>query len=332
MMMMESHPERRRLRGQRGFGLIELMVAIIIGLLVITAAVSGRGLNRQTYRVTENLSRMQENSRVAFELMARDVREAAGNPCGRNLPVANTVVDGENNFWTRLGTGIRGFEGGEDFTDNNVGNRIGGTMAIELSSASASDNLTVVSHNPTAATLAVNRSDHDFGVGDVLIVCDYRQVAIFQMTGPSSSSTVQINHDRNVSGNPFPGNCTKGLGVPVQCTTNGTPYQYGPGSTIARLAGVRWYIGDNGRGGRSLYRQFNIAAPQEIVEGVNDMRLAFIQEGSGNYVAPAAVTDWGRVTSVRIELDVESFENVAEGFQPLRRTVEHYVNLRNRVP
>lgn len=332
MMMMESHPAHRRPRGQHGFGLIELMVAIIIGLLVITAAVSVLGLNRQTFRVTENLSRMQENSRVAFELMARDVREAAGNPCGRNLPVANTVNDGENNFWTRLGAGIRGYEGGEAFTDNNVGNRIGGTMAIELSSASASDNLTVVSHQPTSATFAVNRSDHDFVQGDILIVCDYRQAAIFQMSGPASSQTVQINH--NTGSVVSPGNCTQSLGVPVPspCATQGTPYQYGPGSTLARLAGVRWYIGDNGRGGRSLYRQFNIAAPQEIVEGVNDMRLAFIQEGSGNYVAPAAVTDWGRVTSVRIELDVESFENVAEGFQPLRRTVEHYVNLRNRVP
>lgn len=330
-MVINSPSINRQPHRQSGFGLIELMVAMLIGLLVIAGAVSVFGVNRQTYRVTENLSRMQENSRIAFELMARDVREAAGNPCGRNLPVANTVNGGEDNFWTRVGQGIRGFEGGEGFPDNNVGNRVGGTMALELSSASASDNLTIVSHNPAAATLRVNRNDHGFSTGDILIVCDYRQAALFQMTGPSGSGSNQINHDRNVSGNPSPGNCTKGLGIPLQCTTNGTPYQYGPNSTVARLAGVRWYIGDNGRGGRSLYRQFNTTAPQEIVEGVNDMRLVFIQENSTNYVAPAAVTDWGRVISVRIELDVESFENVAEGGQPLRRTVEHFVNLRNRV-
>src|SRR3546814_13863371 len=74
-----------------GFSLVELMVAMVLGLLVSGSAIGIFISNRQANRATDSLSRIQENARTAFELMARDVREAGGNPCGRNLLVTSVI-------------------------------------------------------------------------------------------------------------------------------------------------------------------------------------------------------------------------------------------------
>lgn len=322
----------RAAAGQRGFGLVELMVALVLGLIVIGAAISVLGVNRQTFRVTESLSRMQEHARISFELMAGDVREAAGNACGRNLPVANTIQGGSARWWTDFGDGIRGYTGAQPFPDAafgvGAGDRIAGTDAIELKSSNASEGVTVVSHNPASAMLHLNTNNHDLAAGDILMVCDYRQAAVFVMTGPNATTSV-IVHERSVSGDPR--NCTKGLGVPVECSTQGTPYAYGPNSMIARLSAVRWYIGANGRGGRSLYRQAGNQAAQEVVEDIQDMRLTYVTENASTYQAASAVTNWRTVTGVRIEVDVVGSDPVGEDGQVLRRRVEQFVNLRNRV-
>src|SRR5690606_16585162 len=71
-------------RRQGGATLIELMIALLLGLVVVAAA-SGLFLtNKRVYASTETLNRIQENGRVSFELMSRDIREAGGNPCGAN--------------------------------------------------------------------------------------------------------------------------------------------------------------------------------------------------------------------------------------------------------
>ena len=34
---------------------------------------------------TASINRIQENQRIAFEMLARDIREVGGNPCTRNI-------------------------------------------------------------------------------------------------------------------------------------------------------------------------------------------------------------------------------------------------------
>lgn len=136
-----------------GLTLIELMIALVLGLLVLGAAIGIFVSNRQAYTATESLSRIQENSRVAFELMAREVREAGGNPCAANIPTVNLlnpVVPAP--WWLNFSNGVRGYEGTEAFSGVAIGTaagaRVSGTDAIELRSGSAND-ATITDHNPT---------------------------------------------------------------------------------------------------------------------------------------------------------------------------------------
>ena len=61
-------------RRMRGLSLVEVMVTVAIGLVITLGVVGVVGVNQQNLRITEGLSESQENARMAFELIARDVR------------------------------------------------------------------------------------------------------------------------------------------------------------------------------------------------------------------------------------------------------------------
>jgi type IV pilus assembly protein PilW len=60
---------------QNGFTLVELMVAMTVGLFLTAGMISLFIGSKQSYRATEALSRLQENGRFALEYLSRDVRQ-----------------------------------------------------------------------------------------------------------------------------------------------------------------------------------------------------------------------------------------------------------------
>ena len=67
------HPALRR---QQGVTLVELMVALAIGLLVTVAMLKVYVDASQMYRFNEGLARVQENGRFSLEFIRRDARVA----------------------------------------------------------------------------------------------------------------------------------------------------------------------------------------------------------------------------------------------------------------
>ncbi|WP_239796127.1 PilW family protein [Candidatus Nitrotoga arctica] len=66
-------------RHQEGFSLVELMIAITLGLIVLLAVGSIFIGSRQTYRVQEDNARLQEAGRYALEVIGRSIRQAGAN-------------------------------------------------------------------------------------------------------------------------------------------------------------------------------------------------------------------------------------------------------------
>lgn len=325
----------------RGLTLVELMISMMLGLLVVGSASAIFISNRQTYRATEGLGRVQENGRMAFELMSRDLREAGGNPCGnaeRKEPMKLVnVLSPTSNWWANWTNGIVGYEAA---MVPAPANRIAGTDAVALMSGDTSSGVTVVSHNPTSARFEVNTTGHGLNDGDIAIICDWRQASMFQITGAQPGINTNIVH--NPAGGFTPGNCSKGLGYsnPPKCTTNGTPYQYGANSMVVRLHAVRWFVGSTPGGGRSLFRSTLVnqggalvARDQQIAEGVNNMQLQYLLEGGVGYVDATAVPPnrWRNVTAVRVNLDMLSADRAGVGGAQLARRIAHTVTLRNRM-
>jgi type IV pilus assembly protein PilW len=67
---------RPRSPAQSGMTLIELMVAVAIGAFLMIGAMTVFMQSRTTFRITESLSRLQENARFALEALEADVRMA----------------------------------------------------------------------------------------------------------------------------------------------------------------------------------------------------------------------------------------------------------------
>ena len=330
-------------RHARGVSLIELMIALVLGLLVVSAAIGIFVSNRQVFRAADSLSYVQENGRAAFEILARELRQAGGTPCSRNVPIVN-VLDSTSAWGTAWGDGIRGYEGGAAMpgvtTGTGSGQRIAGTDAIELRSGQSGE-VTVVDHQPKSAQFKVNVTPHGLADGDIVMVCDFVQAAIFQITNASATNVTIVHSEGN--GVVTPGNCTKALGYPMgtPCNVpkNDNYYAYGPNSVIAKLKATAWYVGvsSSDANRRSLYQVMltrNGTAPattvQEVAEGVQDMQLQYLSTGGADYQDASAVADWSRVTAVRVVLTMQGTENVDVDGTPTVRTIAHTVTLRNR--
>lgn len=326
--------------GQRaiGFTLVELLVAMVLGLLVSGSAVGIFISNRQANRATDNLSRVQENARIAFELMAQDIRQAGGNPCNRNFPPLSVINGAAGTWWQNFANPLFGYEAGVAFP-GGAGIRVATTDAIEIKSA-ASSGATVVSHNPVSATFQLNTVNHGLDQGDIALVCDNGRSTIFQVSNANPGTNAGVNH--NTGAVVSPGNCSQLLGAPCGTPGSGAAYTFAGNGVIAQLRAERWFIGTNPRGGRSLYAGVlrNTGGgtagivDEEIVEGVTDMQLTYLVNGAPNYVAANAVAaaDWNAVVAVRIVLTVQSLETVGTDGNALNRNLTHVVALRNRMP
>lgn len=343
-------------RRSAGLTLVELMISLVLGLLVVGVAIGIFASSKQTYDATESLGRIQESVRTGFELMARDLRQTAGNQCNSRQLVANVISGARNRWWSSIGivgpggvlddsggwtSSVRGFDGVLPAALDAPANRVANTDVIQVM-ATGEQVYTVQSHSTASGAITLNTSTHNIRVGDVLVVCGVAQASIFQ-----ARAVVGANIGHGAGGSISPGNCTAQLGIDLDapnCVSS--DYEYLGGSTLAPLYAVRWYVGDNGRGGRSLYQgrlrnnsgTASVTA-EEVVEGVRDMQVTYLVNTShintpdlaAGYVdaSSVAANAWDRVVAVRVELVLEGERPGTDGNR-LSRRVFQVINLRNR--
>jgi len=349
----------------RGLSLIELMIALLLGL-VVTAAAGGMLLaNKRVYASTATLNRIQENTRVSFELMSRDLREAGGNPCGGAIPIISQLESGDNSWWTQYADGLHGYDGDAPGTTTGTGTaqRVAGTDAIDLHMANNGD-IRVTEHDNPSAVLNVT-STADLSNDDILMVCNNSFAMVFQATGLTGSG-LKIGHNGgggsgNNCGNEFQykRNCTSGASgdagycflVPEDKSVNPNCAKHSRSpATVVKVQSFRWYIGNNARGGTSLYRATlinetgalipTVADTVEIAEGVSGMNLLYRVNGAANFETATAITtanNWDAVNAVQVGLTVEGAEGALKGGylagtngEALSRQLTHIVALRNK--
>ena len=329
---------------QSGFTLVELMVSMVLGLLVVGAAGGLFLSNRKVYGTSEAVNRIQENQRSAFEMFARDVREAGGNPCTRNVVNMLDTSKPKGDYYTTWGNGVSGTNG----TGPN------GSDEIILYTANGASYAVTESDNPSAE-LGLN-SVAGITTNDILMVCNAEVASIFQVTNVANG---KIGHG---SGSGDPGNLEKPFQIDQETFDKDTSAQTGycflppatganpnclnppsgsPAQVIAPLA-IRWYVAANGRNGTSLYRQEirngggSVGAAAEIAEGVTRMEITY-KVGTATYYVDAAPTlAWKDVKAVNARItfqavrgalsqsDTEGTDNAV-----LTRALDDYIVLRN---
>lgn len=331
-------------KSARGLTLVEMMVAMVLGLVVIGGAISLTLANRQSYRTNEGLSQMQESARTAFELLSRDIRQAGVTGCDNEGRVANVLdASGGTQWWTQW-FGLFGHDDDEDtsavaFGDDRA-NRAEGTDAIQMQGIQGAA-LYIEDHDQLAGTITHYGDDPGLGAGDVMMVCDFDHATIFQVSAYNAGAS-QLSHQPSAG---TPGNCSRGLGFPTDCTSViGAIYEFPRNAHLARFFATDWYVGPNGEGSRSLFRRRvdanSTQVTEEIVAGVVDMQILYRMDEDDDFLPASDITDsgdWGAVNAVQFTLAVESADarvsaDLDTNQGRLRRTYTQIITLRNRVP
>ena len=65
---------------QQGLSVIELMIAIALGITLMAASLQFIVSTRQTYELNDDISRIQENGRIAMDILSKDLRLAGYRP------------------------------------------------------------------------------------------------------------------------------------------------------------------------------------------------------------------------------------------------------------
>ncbi len=333
-----------RCRRATGFTLIELMIAMLLGLIVIGGVISVFLAGQRSYTTNGALADVQQNSRIAFEMLMQDVRGAALAGCNNGAPVANVLQHQDTQWYANWGNALHGFRGTQTdpavLTGAAQGQRVAGTDSIQMIGADDSG-LSVNTYDKNSAQFTLNQPS-PLNPGDIIVVCDPSHTAITQVTGPNSSGSTNVEVVNNTGNTVYPGNCSKGLGFPVICDgANGNQYLFQPNSQIVKLNAHDWYIGNNPMGGRSLYRgavdtnSSNTGAPRiadEMVRDVTNMLVLYHQPDSPDFKTADQISNWNTVDAARITLTLESTNKRASTVaKAISRTFTATATVRNRV-
>ena len=222
-----------RLRAaQAGISLVETLVALVLGLAMVSVAFNLYVSNRAVFRQIEAMVRLQESASIAAGLLETSIRHAGGTLC-RNKPpttiLLNTLSSTSQEiftpkmpyaFWeetdqnSQAPLGLHGYE--STATDPIVGTaRLAGDSISIMS-----DNMGAIARVTGPATFSSAASSYgttgtytfrvddgsDFKVGTVAMACDHVRAVLFQVTG-SNESTITLQAG---TGAPTlsPGNCS----------------------------------------------------------------------------------------------------------------------------
>ncbi|MGH8283501.1 MAG: PilW family protein [Gammaproteobacteria bacterium] len=329
MRQKHNHP-------QAGLSLIELMVALVVGLILLAGVLAIFAASNRTNSATGAESQLQENGRFALDFIRTSTRMAGNVGCTNlNLsnsllttPSANPVLPDISYDFTNA---VEGFE-----ADGTAGTAPGntyddvespvpggtwtptldnylttapfkvmpGTDVLVIHSAQGLPaTVTVIVNN--AAAFTVNAVPAGITVGSLAVITDCVKATTFQVTGTGGGV---IGHAAGPP--PTPGDAV-GAFFPNA--------QYDVGSQMLAMQTTVFYIGQGADKGPALMQAtLPVAGPpltsQELVPDVENMQILYGVDTTGAQMPSEYDTadvvnstgNWGNVVSVRVALLLRS--------------------------
>lgn len=238
-----------------GFSLVELLIALALGILVAGAAFAIFHSNQRSYQANQGLNRVQENARVAFELISRDLRAAGGSACSNIArPDAEHVNSAEENL----------------FFNSPVSSA---SPATEFTAVSGDDTAYRVT-NSTTSSITLDPAQladatRAFNVNDRLILCNANKLYVVRTTAVNATTV------------------TFAPATPIALTAD--PLAPAPTVMIARYRNTRWFVADD-----SLWVSRSGGAREEVAQGVRNMAVTYLENGAYTS-APTNWTNVGAV-------------------------------------
>jgi type IV pilus assembly protein PilW len=295
---------------QRGFTIVELMIALLISLILMGGVVQVFSSSTKTYRTHEGLSRIQENGRFALEFLKRDIRMADFWGCANRVNKVTNNLDpangGANWQFDFNNGGLVGTDGGGNNPDSIV---LRGAFGIGLSVQPP--------YGPQASSNLKLPPNTIVGQGDIIMVSDCESADIIQITNQITGTNVSLVHNTGSTVTPGNYNATN-PGCPGGGNAHCLSKVYAGDAQIFLARSIAYSIATGASGQPALFRNDG-TTNQELVDGVVNLQILYGEDldapgsagfGTADYYVPAgSVTDMENVVSVKLSLLLQSYEN-----------------------
>lgn len=262
----------------RGFTLVELLIAMLIGLVIVIGVVQIFSANRATYQLDEGLARAQENGRFSLYFLSQDIRHAGYLGCNKDttripfnflataqqrLPVTGiagfeytaTPTGINNTYPTATGATPANTTVGWNATlpaivagSNGLFGALPGTDVLIIQRM-VPNTWSLVAPYVTPANVLLNPVFvNQVAVDDILLVSDCREAAVFQVTGITPAGV--ISHLAGVGA--APGNrcgnwvqnvnVSSGEAAAADCTNVFDSDQLPPRILLGRIETTAYYV------------------------------------------------------------------------------------------
>lgn len=333
--MMNINQPRHNLRKQGGVSLVESMIAMLLGIILLGGVLQVFASTRQSYRVHDAVSRMQESGRMALEIIARDVRMADFWGC---LNDGSEVVNNLNNagagFIDFTAGGLDGIEGAGGAPDTLILRGGGGESAFTVRPP----------YGPQASANIKISGGNDFEQHDIIIISDCSGGDIFQISNADPNGAGVLVHN---TGAASPGNHNASNPACPGANAHCLSKIYGADASVITAEETVFSIGPGSEGQPALFRN-----GLEFLDGIEDLQIVYGEDSDGsgvaNYYVPAdQVIDMADVISIRFAVVARSYDdnltdgltqnysvlgnNVVAGDSRLRQVYTSTVTIRNRL-
>lgn len=271
----------------QGFSLVELMLALAMGLIVVAGMTQLFAGSKETYALLGQQARLQESGRYALKFIGTSARGAGYLGCNARPERIVNTLNGDLSalFEVDLETPVQAFDadgGGSAAafagaagidadqvtpgTDIVVLRRLAGPAYRVAAPVAGSDNVVVKDREP-----------FDLEADDFVLIGDCQQSSLFRISGVirgAGNATLLRDGGAGAYDN-APG---KALSAPGKIY--GSAEDAGA-ATVARVLTETYFIAE-GRGvesrgepSRSLWRRAGTSPSAELVEGIHDLRVSF---------------------------------------------------------
>lgn len=295
------------MKANQGFSLVEMMVALAVGLVSVGAVSAVLISSSSIYRVSDNRARMQENARFAVTEIQEDVRMAGFMGCfnidmfpSRFTNLAKNPTDFENDYALWIG----GHEAGDGvFTpalNANIGKgghtpAAGNDVLVVRLPGGRSVPLSDTMETTSVPVPVLNNAS--FTEGGLALVSDCSHANLFVVGNKAATDKLVHAADVNTSAK----------------TTK--VFSHLDGALATPIVTVSYFLSassDGVAGNKSLWRQEGLAAAEEIADGIEKMQLEYgidtdaLPDGVTNQFVTADAVGTARVTALKVSLLVRS--------------------------
>lgn len=330
---------------QRGLTLIEILIGTVLSLILVGGVMQMFVGSKQTFDTEQAIAHIQENARIALDLIVRDISSGGYMGCldtadGTKITNTLSIQDDINGLAYQFTDAIYGTDGGTDIDGNDNPDtlfirRVSEGTAIPMTAPMTVRNDDSIQVDTTPASYDALRP------WDIVALSDCSDAVVFLITNDPETSGGKIEHKTAIV-------VPTGPNQPNAGQSNGTT-DFGRIFGAANGSAAKIYSAGTTqydiRPSTSGTTTSLFVGGNEFIEGVENFQVTYGINSTPTAGTPTlagpyvdadgvnATNNWSNVISIRVALTLVSLERVTNtGDGLLHKTFTSTIRMRNRAP